>query len=354
MLRGKIRHRKFLANCAKRLKRRELQFKRKHKLRLICKAKGLIFTRPPRIYKNCKRDKSVTRTVPPNFEVLNNYNETFGFIDELLDNHSNRKLKKINLDLTNIQTIDSAAICLLLSVVKELGYYGINVSGNYPQDEECARIFVESGFLNHMKNEKGTVITINTTNLIAETGTNKTRNNDIASAVRKGMAFIMGQEQRYQPAYTVAMEICSNSVEHAYKKRPKHWRLGIYNLGDRVAFTMADTGMGILKTLHRKFSKEIKDAFLLRDNKQILYRAFLRKYGSSTRLVNRNKGLPCILDKFQSGYIKNLKVITNDVYLDFENMMSNKIMNHPFSGVLFYWEVDKECVDKFINSNNNN
>ncbi len=313
----------------------------------MCKIRGQIFVRPMRAYKKCIRDKVITKEVPCNFEVWTNHKGVFEFITQLLDSHSNRKLKRINLELTDIQSIDSAAICLLLTAVEELSYYGISVHGNYPKNQECAKFFIESGFLDYMKDERGRNFVINSPNLIAETGKDRTRNQNIARAVRKGMSFILGQEQRYQPAYTVAMEICSNSVEHAYKKRPKHWRLGVCNLGDRVAFTMTDTGMGILKTLHRKFYKEIKDLFALRSSKDILYRAFLRKYGSSTQLVNRNKGLPCILDKFNSGLIKNLRVITNDVYLDFNHPKSNEYMSQPFSGVLFYWEVDKDCVNKF-------
>lgn len=327
---------------------RQQVFKYKHKMRLVCKAQGRPFIRQTRAYKNCIRNKIINKKIPANFEVLSNQDEIFQFVSELLDMHSNRKLKQINLDLTDVQTIDAAAICLLLSVVSELGNCGIKVAGNYPLKAECAKAFIESGFLNHMKNEHGHNIIINTPNQITEAGTDKTRNRNIAQAIRNSMEFLFGTPQRYQPAYTVAMEICSNSVEHAYGKRPKHWRLGIYNMGNRISFTMVDTGTGILNTLHRKFRHEISDILKLRNNSEILYRAFLRKYGSSTQLVNRNKGLPCIWDKFSSGLIKNLKVITNDVYLDFNSIKERKDMNYPFSGVLFYWEVDKECINNFI------
>lgn len=348
MITGRTRYRKFLANRARRFMRRQQAFKEKHKQRLVCKVQGRPFIRQTRAYKNCVRDKIVDKKIPANFEVLNNQNEVFQFVYELLDMHSNRKLKHIKLDLTDVQTIDAAAICLLLSVVSELGNCGIKVSGNYPINIECAKVFIESGFLNHMKNEQGYNISIETSNQIAEAGTDKTRNRNIAQAIRNSMKFLLGTPQRYQPAYTVAMETCSNSVEHAYEKRPKHWRLGIYNMGNSISFTMVDTGIGILNTLYRKFRHEILDILKLRSNHEILHRAFLRKYGSSTQLVNRNKGLPCVMDKFSAGLIKNLKVITNDVYLDFNNIKERKSMNYPFSGVLFYWEVDRECINNFI------
>lgn len=77
--------------------------------------------------------------MPSKFEVLTNQDEVFAFVAELLDMHSNRRLKEINLDLTDVQTIDSAAICLLLSVVCELSNYGIKVTGNYPKRTDCAK-----------------------------------------------------------------------------------------------------------------------------------------------------------------------------------------------------------------------
>ena len=142
--------------------RRQQAFKEKHKQRLVCKVQGRPFIRQTRAYKNCVRDKIVDKKIPANFEVLNNQNEVFQFVYELLDMHSNRKLKHIKLDLTDVQTIDAAAICLLLSVVSELGNCGIKVSGNYPINIECAKVFIESGFLNHMKNEQGYNISIET------------------------------------------------------------------------------------------------------------------------------------------------------------------------------------------------
>ena len=327
---------------------RKLESDRRRKIRRKCKAMGVPFIiMKGRAYKNCVRKQITTISVPHNFGLFKNYESIFNFVNSLIDLHSNRKLKQINLDMTDVCQIDSAAVCLLLSVISELTNHGIKVVGNYPLNRECAKIFIESGFLAYMEDETGHAIALDTPNLIVETGKSQTRNKDIAKAIKKSMYALTGIERRFQPAYTVAMEICSNSVEHAYGNRPKHWRLGAYKLDDRIAFTMSDTGVGILNTLYRKFHLEIVDKLHLRDNCEILYRAFQRKYGSSTKLVNRNKGLPCIMDKFENGYIKNLKVLTNDVFLDFNNKSANRLLKNSFSGVLFYWEVDMDCLKRF-------
>lgn len=146
MIGGRTRYRKSLANRARHLMLRQIAFQKKHKQRLICKAQGIAFIRYPRLYKKCIRDKHISKVMPSKFEVLTNQDEVFAFVAELLDMHSNRRLKEINLDLTDVQTIDSAAICLLLSVVCELSNYGIKVTGNYPKRTDCAKFFIESGF----------------------------------------------------------------------------------------------------------------------------------------------------------------------------------------------------------------
>lgn len=355
MLLGKFRYRQFLSNKAKRLNKRSLRFKEKHKLRLSLKYKGYVYiNHPERAYKKCIRKQIIELTLPASFNILINKQEVFGFVSSMLNMHALRKVKQINLNLEEVLSIDFPAICLLLSVVKELSNNGIKVIGNYPQNEFCKKVFIESGFLKQMIDDNGKPFEIETENFIVETGHNKTRNKDIANAIMTTMESFEGYRRRFQPAYTIIMEICSNSVEHAYQNRPKHWRLGIYHEEDKISFTMTDTGVGILNTLHRKFWKLFKDKVTYQNEIDILYKAFERKYGSSTTLVNRNKGLPCILDKLNRKYIKNLKVYTNNVCLDFTNKKDSILLENDFKGVLFYWEIDKECISNFDNDKLNN
>ena len=350
MLRGSSRHKRFLANRARRLMRNRLHFKKVHSLRMVLKAEHQSFVSVSRPFKGARQKRVISMSVPHRFELLTNYNEVLGFFNSLLDAKLDRKLKQIKLDLSQVSSLDSSALCLLLSVINELSYSRIKVTGNYPDDTDCAKMFIESGFLQYMRDDHGNRFDIDTPNFIKEAGKAQTKNKNISDAVRKAVGFITGSDDRYQPAYTVSMELCTNSVEHAYEKRPIHWLLSVHKVNDgTVGFTMADTGVGILKTLKRKFKHEIEDRFHFRKSKDILYRAFLRKYGSSTEMVNRNKGLPCVLDKYQNGLIKSLKVITNDVYLDFDNKDSDLYMQYSFPGVLFYWEIDCSCLDKHNN-----
>lgn len=316
-------------------------------MRMVMKAEHKSYMTVSRPYKNVKQKRVKTIAVPQTFELLTNHNEVIGFFNSLLDSKQDRKLKQIKLDLSAVSSMDSPALCLLLSVINELAYSKIKVTGNYPNNTECAKMFIESGFLQYMRDEHGHKLNVEAPNFIKEAGKSQTKNKNISDAVRRAVRFITGSDDRFQPAYTVSMELCTNSVEHAYEKRPIHWLLGVHKVNDgTVGFTMADTGVGILKTLNRKFKHEIEDILHFRSNRDILYRAFLRKYGSATEMVNRNKGLPCVLDKYKNGLIKNLKVITNDVYLDFGRKDADFKMQYSLPGVLFYWEIDNDCLDK--------
>jgi len=326
--------------------KRRLLFKKIHSRRIVLKAEHLPYISKTRKYKDARQKRTIQYKVPDRFELLSNHNEVIGFMNKLLEARQDRKLKLIRLDLSDVMAMDSSALCLLLSVINELAYSRIKVTGNYPNNYDCTRMFVESGFLQYMRDEQGNRFNIESPNFIKEAGKSQTKNKNISEAVRKATGFLTGSAVRYQPAYTVSMEICTNSVEHAYDRRPVHWLMSVHKKNeDTVAFTMVDTGVGILKTLKRKFRHEIEDILSFRDNKDILFRAFQRKYGSSTEMVNRNKGLPCVYDKYQNGLIKTLKVITNDVYLDFERKNVEFPMQQPFSGVLFYWEIDNGCLD---------
>ena len=340
------RHILFLKNKSGRSLRRKIRSKRKRKLRRILKASGIMYINKsiPNSSKN-RRRKEIELKVPSNFDLFNNQEDVLFFIVKLLNYKTDYRIKTIQLDLVDIDKLDSTAICMLLSVIKELSNIGICVQGNCPINIDCKKMFVESGFLNHMIDDSGNHFS-SSKNLIIETGTNKTRNRNIGSVISKAMEFLNSTKKHFQPAYSVAMEIRANSVEHAYKGRKKHWIIGLHKNDDNsVTFTMCDTGCGILSTLQKKYKRDIEQYLFGKTNCDILYRAFERKYGSMTGEVNRNRGLPCILDKFQSGYIKGLKVLTNDVFLDFKTKSNNRLLNSKFPGVLFSWVIDNDCIN---------
>jgi len=260
----------------------------------------------------------------------------------------NSGVKIVKFELCNVSAIDIGAICLFLSKLNELSKRNIRSWGTFPSIEQCKKVIVDSGFLDRMKDVvKKATFPRNNKNLILNRGFDRTDNAATAREIRKAVQHLTGVEDNYKPIYSIAQEICANSVEHANEdKQKKNWLFSTSYMEDKVIFTMTDIGEGILKTIRRKFFKQIQDS-MLNDSKEILLNAFEKQYESRTKDPNRNKGLPKIYNTSQNKHIENLIVITNNVFLDFENPQNSKILKNKFKGTFYYWTLNKECIERW-------
>lgn len=141
-------------------------------------------------------------------------------------------------------------------------------------------------------------------------------------------------------------EICANSIEwsDSYKRQ---WALAAKFEGDKVLVATIDLGQGILNSLERRQAAIIKDLFTFKTQVDILAGAFDKKYGSKSKDINRNKGLPSLKAAFERGVIKKLIVLTNNVMLSFDKWHDNcKFANtyDAFKGTMYFFEIDKSCL----------
>lgn len=267
----------------------------------------------------------------------------------------NNLFRNIKIDLADIRIIDIAAISLLLAKVNEMIKNNrLRLWGTMPKDNDCMKIFHESGFLDYMTDLSGNKFnTKKSQNFIFKVGSDKTRNEKVGKTIEKSMRFLTGKEEKYPPVYSIVQEICSNSVEWAnpHTNKNKNWFLGInFNKGlfnSSITFLMTDIGQGILNTINRKHSTLIKETLMITKDTEILKRAFERKYGSKTKESNRNRGLPLIKDRFEKKLIKNLLVITNNVFLDFADEKKTKLLSQSMPGTFYCWEIDLNCIEKW-------
>ena len=137
------------------------------------------------------------------------------------------------------------------------------------------------------------------------------------------MQHLTGEISQCKSIKTIILEICGNSIEWGGTAN-KQWLLGVKYETGKVIFTVTDVGKGILETLHRKFSLQLADKFTNKSNDEVLIGAFDQKYGSSSQEVNRNKGLPAVKFNFEQGIIGNLKVLTNNVILHFNDKLKDQ------------------------------
>lgn len=294
---------------------------------------------------------------PNNLCMLTNTIEVLSFINKLKAVLNGKQfIKKVEFHLEDISNIEIGSILLLLSVVEEFSTKGIPCSGNLPKDEKCLKIFRQSGFLSHMNTISGSKNEMmESDNVILKRGTDKLNGEKTGIAIKKAIYKLTGKEAHYQPVYGIIGEININSIEHAYKKNKyKHWFFSIYHdqFTNKIICVFADNGIGIVKTLNRKIPKQIFESMKLTTEGDILYNAFLKKYGSRFEQPNRNRGLPIIKNTQDNNYINNLIVITNGVFLNLQNNEQIILpLNH--SGTFYYWEFDRKCVDLYNNDKKN-
>lgn len=322
------------------------------------KAKILNIKRSKRKKDKYRRDRNkpkynsgnkIVLSAPKYFSLLDSPNEVIGFINKIDSLLSNiKKISSVEFDLKDVTKIDIGAICLFLSKLNDLSRNKIRYWGTFPEDKQCCEFINNSGFLDRMKDSNtGQKYSRKNKNLILNSGLDKTDNAATSKEIRKAVEYLTGKEGNYKPIYSIALEICANSVEHANDKRyKKNWLLSTSYMDKQVVFTMTDVGDGILKTIKRKVSKKVKELFF-KDAISILTNVFDKKYESRTGDSNRNKGLPKIYKTSLEKYISNLIVVTNNVLLDFDNPNKSKILNKNFKGTFYYWILNEECIEKW-------
>lgn len=344
IFRIKLRHKKI-----ERLKQKSL--KKRRQRNIINNNKKASFAEPkPRRDNLFQPPRRVAVSAMPNFSLLEFPENVLSFIKNIDDIISKHKYQIIMFDISQVSKIDIGSIGLLLSKINELSRLRIRVEGNFPQNEQCRQMIYKSGFLDHMNDMKGRKFKLSqdNSNLMVNRGFDKTSNGLVGSAIRKAVKHLTGVEDSFRPLYSIAQEMCANSVEHANLKN-KNWLFSVWYKDENVVcFTMTDIGSGILGTLKRKASQIIKE-LLLTDDKEVLDRAFDKKYTSQTKDINRNKGLPKIKTISVEKYINNLIVITNNVLLDFSNNTNSKVLNKKFNGTFYYWELNKNCIEIWKN-----
>ena len=135
-----------------------------------------------------------------------------------------------------------------------------------------------------------------------------------------------------------------NSHDHAFKNEESViWHFAISHDDEKkeVKFSFVDNGKGIIKTFTEGFLSKFLNLFT--DNRDLLETAFKDGINSRTGLSWRGKGLPTIYENYQDKYFRNLVVITNDVYLDFDRKIQKKL-SVPFSGTYYFWSLDVTCT----------
>jgi hypothetical protein len=334
----------------------------RNKIRLI---KILPFNNFKDYYVDHLKRKSRSETITPNydFRLMLNPEGVIKFIETLKKYKHREDIVEILIDLDFVRTIDIGAVSLLLSSVEELSLYGKKVIGTVPKEKSAYKFLIESGFFKNISmvsNRLSRNIKVNNKKninlLLIGYPQTKGKGKMIGECIKSAIESLTGLQQHYRPIYTLVMEMNANSIEHAYSHDKKHWVFGVNYKKDenKLYFTFADNGLGILNQLNLRFDRRIKQLFKDKNfsDETILKNLFDKKYNSRFKTqINRNRGLPIIQDQALKKTVKNLICITNNIYLNLETKSCINLGNQ-FTGTFYYWELDLNLFDTYGKRNN--
>ena len=244
-------------------------------------------------------------------------------------------------DFSFVMKISHGAITILLSICGWFKDQGISVSIQYPKNIAIMKSMEESGFLKYFRIKHSIS---HSDNEILQKGKDKTEPSMTAPHIHKAMKTVWNEDYKNTRLQGMLIEMMANTVNHAYSKYQKGWYFSVQHLPkeNKVRFCFVDNGKGILHTVRLKIRDKIVNFFADDNDGQLLKLAFDGKFGSRTTLAFRGRGLPAVKKNHEQQIIKNLKVISNNVFLDFE-AGTTEILTDPFDGTFYYWELDQTC-----------
>lgn len=332
-----------IKNHARRRGERELKRRRKRAGRLKTRRSvGHLVAKKPDIFEMVE--------APKNFSFINNTEAVLLYFKKVSNLLSNRK--QVEFDLENIENLTQDAIALLIAKVKDDNYTrGLNVKGNNPNKKDLKKLWLESGFLEHVSSSL--VTTKNNDNLLIHKVTNNKVENEIAKKVGEiAVKHTFNTNEKFKPIYETLIECMANTNNHAglEKEGIYNWWLLVYNdISTRItSFSFLDLGAGIFNSLpvkdykrklslklEKKTGIDIIPAFKL----DLVNKLFSGKFfPSRTGKKYRGKGLPLIYRHAGNIYIKNFIIISNDVYIKLPQIECKNLKN-KFNGTFLYWEL---------------
>jgi len=250
----------------------------------------------------------------------------------------NKRFRQFNFDLSKTIVFDDGAATILLALCYDIHNQNKKVMVKWPNDSEAKKYIDQIGF---RKFFQGYIPDRDSLNETLKKGKSTILQRDTVPIIHRAMKTVFGQDKKNQSLQGMLIELMTNSVNHAYlnTRREKTWYISTRHdtQNKKVEFCFVDNGEGNTNTIYVRMGKR-----LLMTREEILARAFDGEFRSRTREKNRGRGLIVIKNNFKKMTVRQLKVITNDVLLDFETGETIKLKT-PFSGTFYSWILDQTC-----------
>ncbi len=332
-----------LKRMRREMERQSKKYKSNRRFRIENKRKALIAQRA------WESKKYVKLEVPKKFSFIDNTNEVLDFFikcKSLL--HEN---EKVQCDLSNITDLSSDAIALLAACANDESFLGKKgrIRGNAPSNPELLKLFIESGFYNHVKSTRKIKSAHNSDLNLFHQESNYQVQSDIAKkACILGTEHVFGNKEPFPDLYEMLIESMSNTNNHASNNTVKNqfkWWLYTYNAPNgHTMYTFIDLGVGIFDSIPMQIFKNIKKLFGLSHNKDLVNDLLDGKIKSREKIDNkiRGKGIPQIANNSSSSNFARAYIISNDVKINLKEKTA-EALNWNFSGTMLFWELTNNC-----------
>lgn len=291
--------------------------------------------------------------VPGIWDFGNNNEATTKFFSDIVEAIFDSDLSGTNLviNLDNLNNFSIESIVYFIAIISLLNHHGVMYSGLLPNDANLKKNLGYYGFHNHvamdgkLKYDKS---------ILAVECYDRTKP-ELVSKIR---VFTKNNCSKTEGSYLASMcemiiEMMDNTCNHAYdnieKTRTvlKRWYICAKNEEKCISYVFLDTGLGIPKTVMRKWNE-----FYGFSNSKIINSALKGDYPRSSTGHNfRGKGLLQIYSHFKSeNCIRDFKVISGRGMCIFNNIDKEDAdlieLGSDIRGTIFCWKIDKTKVMK--------
>lgn len=307
----------------------------KSRRRRLSKTKRVKSEKKKNIFNNLQSQKI---TIPSTFSISIDVEGVLLVIYNTKKLVERQNIKEFIFDFSKVVKLDDGAATILLSLCYDIDRYRKIVKVNFPMHPDAREYLKQCGFMQFF--EKGVHFSKTSLNATLKKGRAKILQKETVPIIHKAMKTVFGEDKKNQNSQGMLIELMTNSVNHAYlnNTKEKSWYISTRHdtLNKNVEFCFVDNGDGIINTIHVKWHK------LLYSNEEIIKRAFDGEYRSRTKQKNRGRGLIVIKKNHAKMTVSGLKVITNNVLLDFETNTVTRLKT-PFSGTFYSWKLDERC-----------
>lgn len=334
--------------------RRRRQQIRRHKKAMKRRSKSYLFRRRRRL-ENRRRGIILQRefdnrpfiqmSAPSDFSFIDNTNEVLNYF--ISCKNELRNCEKVEFDLSQVTSLSSDAIALLAACTNDKTFLGKRgkIKGNAPKDETCLRVFIESGFYNHVNCRSVMKAAQRKDKSIFHKESHLHVQPEVAKgACLLGAEHVFGNKTPIPDLYEMLVEAMSNTNNHANcndQSQQIKWWLYTYNdPGGRTVYTFVDLGVGIFDSRPVQAFKKLKKWVGLEHNADLVGDLLSGRIKSREKVDNniRGKGIPQIAKNSSNNNISKAYIVSNDVKIDLKTGGAEKLSNN-FSGTLLYWEL---------------